>query len=230
MYETNVNSKKEKLIAIGIGVLFMFIALILQGAVQLIPGIYYILKYGVTDGVNILAKLELSDIIIYSFFIGGTAAIFQEGLKFISVDTRPKELAIWIGLGFSIVDIIILYGEAVPTIIKGVYALIIVEFALNTISSLLFHPGTAMLLKYGQLVSKKILYFVIAFLLHFIIDSGVVLTDSIILGKPSLDIEVSAIFWSIAMVISFSTFVIGSIQIRKLKNNKQIEISTNLAN
>jgi len=105
-----------------------------------------------------------------------------------------------------------------------------VEVALNTISSLLFHPGTAMLLKYGQLVSKKILYFVIAFLLHFIIDSGVVLTDSIILGKPSLDIEVSAIFWSIAMVISFSAFVIGSIQIRKLKNNKQIEISTNSAN
>ncbi|MGC8655257.1 MAG: hypothetical protein ACP5TG_01975 [Thermoplasmata archaeon] len=66
-----------------------------------------------------LAKLELSNIIIYSIFIGGTAALFQEGLKFISVDTSLKELAIWIGLEFSAVDITVLYSQTIPIFIKG---------------------------------------------------------------------------------------------------------------
>lgn len=227
MHETDVNSSKEKLIAIGIGISFMFIALILQETVQSIPGIYYIIKFGVTQGVKMLAKLELYNIIIYSIFIGGTAALFQEGLKFISVDTRPKELAIWIGLGFSVVDIVVLYGETIPIFIKGIYALLIVEVALNSISSLIFHPGTAMILKYGQLVNRKIPYFVIAFLMHFVLDSGVLLSDLIVLGKPSLDIEVTTIFWSVAMIISFSALLLGLILSEKLKNDKQFEMKAN---
>ncbi len=94
------------------------------------------------------------------------------------------------------------------------------EVALNSISSLIFHPGTAMILKYGQLVNRKIPYFVIPFLMHFILDSGVLLSDFIVLGKPSLDIEVTTIFWSVAMIISFSALLFGLILSEKLKNDE----------
>ncbi|MGC8655258.1 MAG: hypothetical protein ACP5TG_01980 [Thermoplasmata archaeon] len=84
-----------------------------------------------------------------------------------------------------------------------------------------------MILKYGQLVNRKIPYFVIAFLMLLILDSGVLLSDLIILGKPSLDIEVTTIFWSVAIIISFSALLLGLILSEKLKNDKQFGIKTN---
>ncbi len=109
MYEINVKSRKEKIIALGIGIAFMFIAIIIQEIFQSIPSLYFIYRFGISNGIKFLYNFEISNIIIYSIFIGGTAAIFQEVFKYISVDTRPKELAIWIGLGFSIVDLVFLY-------------------------------------------------------------------------------------------------------------------------
>ncbi len=220
MYEINVRSKKEKIIALGIGIGFMFIAIIIQEIIQSIPSLYFIFRFGISNGIKFLYNFEISNFIIYSIFIGGTAAIFQEVFKYISVDTRPKELTIWIGLGFSVVDLIFLYVETVPSLLRNVSILIIAEVILNTISSLIFHPGTALIIKFGQIVNRKIHYLVVAIILHFLLDAGLAYTDVFALTYVKSIVLISGIFWTFGMALSILSLVLG---IRLWKRMKYLQ-------
>lgn len=212
-------TRKEKMIAVGIGMAFMILALIVQGLVQSIPVIYFILKYGISKGLNFVMNFDVENYIFYSIFIGAVAAIFQEGFKLVSVDTRPSKLAIWIGLGFSLIDIVFLYGESLPHLVNGISIFIVTGIIFNTFSSLIFHPGTAMMLKYGLLAKRKFFYLVIAIIFHGIIDSGVVLSDFIILRHLSSFDIIFALFWTVAITISVIAFSWGVILMNRLKNN-----------
>ncbi len=222
MYEIDQSSRREKIIAISIGIIFMIIALVVQEIVQSMPAIILIVKLGIKEGTNSLIKFEMTNAILYSLFVGGIAALFQEIFKYVSVDTRPEKLAIWIGLGFSVIDITILYVESVPELFRAFSILFLIEVVLNTISSLIFHPGTAMLIKYGQIVNKRAIYLIIAIFSHLALDAGVVYADIAILKNPHLEISISTMYWVIAIIISVSIFILGLSLMRNLERRQSI--------
>ena len=211
-------TRRDRLIAIGIGIAFMVIALIPQLITQEIPSIIVIIKYGLVKVVSIMSGFELSNPIIWALFVGGTAAVYQETMKYFSVNTQGRYLAIWIGLGFSLVDIAILLfeGGVLPMMVIGVSKFVttlttttIVLIGLNAISSLLFHPGTALILKYGRTVKKGIYFLLFTILLHGIEDGGVVYTDLYVITHPGQYHFAVAVFWSIAIVVSLFAFVVA---------------------
>ncbi|MCY0851350.1 MAG: hypothetical protein OWQ34_01245, partial [Thermoplasma acidophilum] len=150
-------NRREALIAIGIGVLFMIIALIVQEVVQDIPVFLFLINdhFSTSGIVGELSAFELKNSILYSLYIGLVAGFIQEGFTFLAVDTRGRKMAFFIGLGFSIVDIVILLFETfVVPAIEMHRSLILTPFegllaSLNIVSSVLFHPGTATFMKWG---------------------------------------------------------------------------------
>ncbi|MGC8663732.1 MAG: hypothetical protein ACP5SF_04270 [Thermoplasmata archaeon] len=210
-----MKGSRNKLIAILVGILFMLIALLIQIFVQELPSIIMIMEYGISEAEKILTNFELSDIFLYALFIGGTAAFFQEIMKLFAVRFQEKEYAFWVGIGFSIIDISVIFIE----ILLSFRNLSFYEYAillLNVASSLMFHPGTAMFLKHG-LISKEVkIYFPIAFLLHLILDGGVVLSDIYVLKNPSSFAIVVSVYWSIAIFISIFVLLWGRILINEL--------------
>jgi len=199
---------KNKLIALLIGISFMLIALLIQIFVQELPLLILILEYGFSLAEKILASFELSYAFLYALFIGGTAALFQEGMKLFAVKLNEKEYAFWVGIGFSIIDIsfifldVLLAGQKLQS-----YQYILIT--LNILTSLIFHPGTAMLLKHG-LISKKVkLYFPIAFIFHLLIDGGLIFSNIYVLKYPSSFFITISIFWGIVVTISVITFLWG---------------------
>jgi hypothetical protein len=218
-------SRKEKGIAIGIGVAFMVLALIPQLITQEIPTIVVLLKYGAANLVPIMTKLELSNPILWAIFVGGTAAVYQESMKYFSVNTQSKFLTIWIGLGFALVDLAVLYVESLPVLIRDFSLIPTMLVALNTLSSLLFHPGTALILKYGRTVKKGIYFLLFTILLHGIEDGGLVYTDIYVIHNPGLYPYAVAVFWGITFAISVGSIILG-LSFRRLLYGSTLDENT----
>ncbi len=199
---------KNKLIAVLIGISFMLIALLIQIFFEELPLLILILEYGFSAAEKILANFELSDTFLYALFIGGTAALFQEVMKLFAVKLNEKEYAFWVGIGFSIIDISVIFLDVLLASQKlPSYEYILIT--LNILTSLIFHPGTAMLLKHG-LISKKVkLYFPIAFIFHLLMDGGLVLSDIYVLKYPSSFVITVSVFWAIVVSISLTAFLWG---------------------
>ncbi|MCL4447835.1 MAG: hypothetical protein M0Z77_07100 [Thermoplasmatales archaeon] len=202
-------TKKEKGIAIGVGIAFMVLALIPQMITQEIPTIIVLLKYGVANLIPVMTKFELTNPIIWSLFVGGTAAVYQESMKYFSVNTQNKYLTIWIGLGFALVDLAVLYFQGLPLLVRAFSLIPLILITLNTLSSLLFHPGTALMLKYGRTVGKGVYFLLFTILLHGIEDGGLVFTDIFVIHNPGLYLEAIAVFWGITISISIASIIMG---------------------
>lgn len=220
-------NSRQKSIAVLLGILFMIVAIVSQSIVQDLPAIIMIyLNVGVAKSVKIITEFASANMILYSLFIGGTAAAFQESFKYIAVDTRKKALALWIGLGFSAVDICILYLESYSSLqaITSIFSLLLLLVMLNTISSLLFHPGTAMFLKAGILKGKGIVYLLFAIFLHGIEDGGLVFTDLFVSKSPGMYFVAIGIFWSAVMIISVFIYFYGRSKIVATSEEKKENI------
>ena len=207
---------KDKIVAVGVGIAFMVLALIPQFITQEIPTIIILVRYGVGNLIKIMTTFELSNPIIWALFVGGTAAVYQESMKFFSVNTQSKYLTIWIGLGFALVDIAVLFFESGSALITSFSWTLMILIALNTFSSLIFHPGTALMLKYGRTVRKGIYFLLFTILLHGIEDGGLVYADIYVLLHKNLYTEVIAVFWAATISISIAAFVIGMKYRRRL--------------
>ncbi|MCL4334460.1 MAG: hypothetical protein M1424_07355 [Candidatus Thermoplasmatota archaeon] len=216
---------KEKGIAVGIGIAFMAIALVIQIITQEIPAIIVLLRYGGARLIPILSGFELSNPILWAIFVGGTAAAYQESMKYFSVNTQSKYLAIWIGLGFALVDLVVLYVETIPALAKGFSLLALILVALNSVSSLLFHPGTALILKYGRTIRKGAFFLLFTMLLHGIEDGGLVFTDIYVIHNPGQYIYAISVFWGITMAISVGSIILGLFFRRRLYSGNMEENS-----
>lgn len=203
-------------IAIGLGVVFMIIALIPQIATQETPSIVIILKYGLAKGTTILTNFELSNPIVYALFIGGSAAVYQELLKYFAVGTQKRNLTLWIGLGFALVDIAVLLVGTIPSILTKFSVLLLSLASLNAFSSLLFHPGTAGILKYGRAIHRGVYFLLLTILLHGIEDGGLVFTDIFVINNPGTYLKAIAIFWLITITISVVSFILGFRYLKKI--------------
>ena len=203
------SSWKTRGIAIGIGIVFMVLALILQSITQAIPSLLIIFKYGTSSGTVALGNFELSNPIIWALFIGGTAAVYQESFKYFSVNTQSKYFAIWIGLGFAFVDVGVILFDLLFYRRAGIQKTVLVLSILNVVSSLLFHPGTALILKYGRTIERGFYFLLFTILLHGIEDGGLVFTDLYVLVHRSAYEKAIIIFWVVAMVVSITAFVLG---------------------
>jgi len=200
---------KEILTAVGVGVAFMVLALILQIITQELPSIFIILKYGLGTGETILKSFEFSRPLLYSLFIGGTAAGYQEVMKYFAVGGSKNYLAAWVGLGFALVDVAVLIVEVAPRLPTQAPSLLVTLSGVNILSSLLFHPGTAMILKYGRYSGKGGYFLLFTILLHGTIDGGLVFTDIFVIKNSGLYFQATAVFWVMAMVISVASFLAG---------------------
>ncbi|MGC8562994.1 MAG: hypothetical protein ACP5UZ_07550 [Thermoplasmata archaeon] len=200
---------KNKIVAIGVGIAFMVIALIPQFITQEIPTIIVLVRYGAVNLIKIMSGFELSNPILWALFIGGTAAIYQESMKYFAVNTQSKYLTIWIGLGFALVDIAVLFIESGSPLIRTFSWTLLVLIALNTFSSLIFHPGTALILKYGRTVRKGIYFLLFTILLHGIEDGGLVYADIYVILHQNLYMEVISAFCSVTICISVAAFLMG---------------------
>ncbi|MCL5881283.1 MAG: hypothetical protein M1592_01710 [Candidatus Thermoplasmatota archaeon] len=217
-------SRKEALIAVGLGIVFMAVALFVQSIVQQIPEYIYLGLHGFSISLLVsgYSKLEFQHPLEFGLYLGLVAATMQEASTYIAVDTRTKQYAFYIGLGFSAVDIIVLMFDTLPVIgrITRFPALLII---LNVIASILFHPGTATFMKWGRIAGFGKGTLGISILLHTVIDGGVAFLDLWIPFHASQYVRDSAIFWAIAMAISAGIFIVGLKKLRKVEESVERE-------
>ncbi len=212
---------KEALKAVGLGILFMVVALFVQSLIQNIPVLIFLALHGFNLGlIKNYASLEFRYPLVFSIYLGFIAGAMQEGATYIAVDTENKQLAFFIGIGFSIVDIAILILEIFIGGIIGITEFQLILIILNIISSLLFHPGTATFMKWGRLKGTGRMTLGISIALHTVIDGGVSFSDLFVIKHPYEYHTVSIIFWIIAMSISIGIFVVG---LRKIHGISEIE-------
>jgi len=209
-------SGKEALIAVGLGIVFMAVALFVQAIVQEIPEYIYLGLHGFSISLLVsgYSTFEFQHPLEFGLYLGLVAATMQEVAAYVAVDTRTKQYAFYIGLGFSVVDIIVLMFDTLPVIgrITRFPALLIV---LNVIASILFHPGTATFMKWGRIAGFGKGTLGISIFLHAVIDGGVAFLDLWIPFHPSVYVRDSSIYWAIAMTISAGIFIVG---LKKLRN------------
>jgi len=211
------SQRKEVLYSIGLGILLMIGAISIQSVLQSIPAIYLIVKYGLKELPAKIVALEVKYPLIYAIYIGTIAGVMQELFKYLAVELKPKVFAFWIGIGFSVVDISVLSIDVAIIKVFTVFVL------LNVIVSLSFHPGTAMMLKYGRLANSKYLFLSITIILHSFIDGGLAFLDILsILVKPAEINYYINIYWSIVMLISVSVLILGWIFINRVQDKPNI--------
>jgi len=186
-------------------------AIVIQSVFQSIPLLIFIGKYGIKDYIANFLGFEKRFSFFYALYIGIIAGIMQEAFKYLGVELKPKRFAIWIGLGFSIIDIAALFIDA------SIARLITIFIFLNLISSLSFHPGTAMLLKYGRLIGKRFQYLALAITLHSLIDGGLVYIEMIgAFVKPKGILTYINLYWFIVIAISIGVLLSGYVLINKV--------------
>lgn len=222
MEETLSNGDYIK--AVGLGILYMVIALMVQAIIQQIPEYIYLAMHGFNPipFTSSYQKLELDYPLEFAIYVGFIAGLMQELATYIAVDTRTRKLAFFIGLGFAVVDIALLLVENIP-IYNRLTSFASILIALNIISSVLFHPGTATFMKWGLLSGAGKVTLLISIVLHTILDGGVEYADLLIMQHPVEYHTLSSIFWAVAMTISVSIFMIGIRLIGRVEENRQIE-------
>ena len=205
--------------AVGLGVLYMVVALIAQEFVESLPAIIFLFYHGfdVTSLIKLYPPLLARNYIPYSIFIGGVAGSFQEGATYIAVDTRNKNAALFIGLGFAVVDIAVLLAE---TLLGGKPVSEFESFLifLNILSPLMFHPGTATFMKWGRLMDKGRITLLLSILIHAVVDGGLVYVDYYIDFHPSLYHILVYEYWAMVMIISVVIFITGISLLRKVED------------
>lgn len=206
--------------ALALGSFFMVVALVVQSIAQSIPALLLLEVYhsGASALEAKLLNLELAYPVEYSVFIGLTAAAAQEGTKYVAVDMRSKELTVAIGLGFSLIDIAVLMLRGY-TLFGTAHLFALLLLALNVISSLLFHPGTAAFMKWGRQIGIGASSLMGSIALHTILDGGVAYANLYVLVHPAEYVLTSALFWAVAMTISIGIFILGT---RKLKGIEEV--------
>ncbi|MEM0156563.1 MAG: hypothetical protein QXN26_00670 [Thermoplasmataceae archaeon] len=216
--------RKEALIAVGIGIVFMAVALFIQSIVQQIPEYIYLGMHGFNISllVSSYGTIEFQHPLEFGLYLGLIAATMQELATYVAVDTRSKQYAFFIGLGFSVVDIIVLLLDTVPVLgkITQFPALLI---GLNVISSILFHPGTATFMKWGRIAGFAKRSLGISIFLHTAVDGGVAFLDLWIPSHASQYVRDSSIFWVVAMAISIGIFIIGLKKLRGVEESAEKE-------
>ncbi len=205
--------------AVGLGVLYMVVALMAQEFVESLPAIIFLFYHGfdVTSLIKLYPALLARNYIPYSIFIGGVAGSFQEGATYIAVDTRNKNAALFIGLGFAVVDIAVLLAE---TLLGGKPVSEFESFLifLNILSPLMFHPGTATFMKWGRLMDKGRITLLLSILIHAVVDGGLVYVDYYIDFHPSLYHILVYEYWAMVMIISVVIFITGISLLRKVED------------
>lgn len=191
--------------------LFMVVALVGQYIVQVVVTMLV--------GASRLVPAGMVGYVLVSIYAGGLAGILQEGNKYVAVDMRSKRLALPIGLGFAAVDIVMLSFVEITTNapLTGIFLLLI---ALNIVTSLLFHPGTAAFLKFGLLSGKQRTILAVCILLHAAIDGGLVFTDFVVLSNAASYLTDVAVYWTVTMIIAVTVFVLGITKLRSVEETK----------
>lgn len=207
---------KSRLGAIGIGVLFMVVALVVQEIIESIPTIYFLFTSGSHSLSQTLLNFEKGKMVLYSLFIGLVAGFCQEFSKFVAVDTRKLSLTIFVGLGFSFVDIaILLAGDIQEFASLTTFAVLLISF--NVVESIIFHPSTALILKWGHLKSRRMISLVYSVAVHAAIDGGLVYTDLLILGNVHLYKILSLEYWGIVFALTLITAITAFMLTRGLE-------------
>ncbi|MDS0257075.1 hypothetical protein ApAK_05235 [Thermoplasmatales archaeon AK] len=196
--------------AIGLGALYMVVALVAQSIVQNLPAVIILSRTGFSTGTFSAAylKAEIDNAILFSLFLGGIAGIAQEVSEYVAVDTMEKQYAIYIGAGFAVIDIIFLIGETLVSG-AGLPRFTIILIGLNIILPFLLHPGTAAFMKWGRLMKRGVFALAISILIHAGVDGGLVYTDIYVIVHPAAYHTSAEIYWALAMGISVVIFLIG---------------------
>jgi hypothetical protein len=205
--------------SVGLGILYMVVALIAQEIIQSLPAIIFLFYHGfdVASLIDLYPSLLKSYYIQYSIFIGVVAGSFQEGSTYVAVDTRGKKSALFIGLGFAVVDIAVLLAE---TLLGGKPISRFESFLifLNIVSPLMFHPGTATFMKWGLLMDKGRITLILSILIHAVVDGGLVYVDYYIGFHPDLYHILVYQYWAMVMIISVLIFITGISLLRKVED------------
>jgi hypothetical protein len=213
---------KEAFIAFLIGILFMFVALIVQSILQVGPLFIFaeIQGSGITESARAYSVLERNNFIIFSIYLGSIAGILQELAKYIAVDMRERSLAISIGLGFAAVDIIdlllinILAGAAFA-------GLLMILTLLNILFSILFHTGTAAFLKAGLISGSGRVYLAVCIILHSAVDGGLVGADYLVYFHPGSSLAIKIVYWALTLLTGIAIFIAGVLKLRRSRERKQ---------
>lgn len=143
------------------------------------------------------------------FFLGATAALVEEGarwiaMKFILRDKRRLADGLAFGLGHGGIEAILLIGVNyilyLYTILSGAGALLPFEPGMvwmavaERLFAMCFHIGASLLVLYGLKTRRTAIYWGLAFLLHMVLDAGVVILPSVFgVGGLALEVYIGAV-------------------------------------
>lgn len=198
----------------GLG--YMLLALLAQSIIQSIPSLVILVKYGLHLNQALLTGLMGNWIIPLSIYAGTVAGVLQEAAKFFAVKGRAPRSSLWIGYGFSIVDVVVIIASILLTLILNpsapIAVLSIVGLLVNPLVSVMFHPGTAMFLRVMQERGSGLMGLVITIIAHSYLDSYVsYLNYAVEYGLiPALMINIlTVILWASALAVSVLFLLIG---------------------
>lgn len=133
------------------------------------------------------------DIFISGLFLGGTAALFEEGARWISMRFLLKDrYSLYHGLAFGLghggIEAILLVGinmlVYLVMVLTGNGSLTsasagnIFMGGVERVSAIAFHIGASLIIMYGFSIGKSLRGLAAAFLLHTIFDASVVILSS----------------------------------------------------
>ncbi len=168
--------------------------------------------------------------VLYGVFLGLTAALFEEGARYIGMryflkDKWELKNGIAFGLGHGGIEAILIVGlnyiVILVLIITGDSALVPAAFTpgavllggMERLFAICFHTGESLLIMYGLYTKKSGVFLLAAILLHTICDAAIVILPKMF-GVSTIGLE---IYFA---VLAIAVFIIG-IWLYKNKNKRK---------
>ncbi|MFP3045503.1 MAG: hypothetical protein RXR03_07870 [Thermocladium sp.] len=200
-----------------VGVGYMLLAILVQIPIQEIPTIITIIRSGIIG----IMEAERSGGLIIAIYAGSVAGLSQEIAKFFAVKDREPTASLWVGYGFAIIDVATIIASILATLVTAPGAplqlISLIGLLLNPMVSMIFHPGTAMFLRYSQGLGTSIRGLIMAILAHAYIDSYAAALNYLAafsVVSQSYLYGLTTVMWSTALSISIIFLIIGNRGVR----------------
>ncbi|WP_069806737.1 hypothetical protein [Vulcanisaeta thermophila] len=216
---------------VGLG--YMVLALIFQSILQQIPELVMIIMHLnslITNSISIIELVKTFSIgnsVWLPLYIGFVAGLCQETARYFAVKGRLITSALYVGFGFSLVDIAVGLINMVVAMalskVGGLPLISIIGLSLNPLVSILYHPGASMYLRYAQELKRGLRGYVITLASHTYLDTAVSYLNIYamlgLLDQTSL-LNVTSIFWASAIILSIALFAVGLSRITRFAINR----------
>ncbi|GGM67768.1 hypothetical protein GCM10007108_02270 [Thermogymnomonas acidicola] len=203
---------RERPLALVLGIALMVCAILVQEVLDLVPLAWFNASSGSRDllGTPGYLGFEIAHSILISLYLGLVAGICQELLTLAGVRFICQRAVVYFGLGFSVVDVLLLVVQSIPSFLSlNSYFLFV--FTSNIAVEATLHPGSAALMKWSTFFSRARVLgaLLLCIILHAGIDGGLVFTDIFSITHRASAEMAGTLYLSVSVIISVALFAAG---------------------